>query len=233
MPNRKWLLIILGLICFGVLGLGVAWKSAKPEPVYKDITLSVWVRGPVNTVLDGHDYPEHNKEALYAIGTNGIPFYLEWLQYEPGRLKQAQLFIAEKLNHWFGLDWNPNFIAARSVGAELAFTVLGPRAQVAIPTLVKYATDSSSAMIKARAIRALGDIGLPAVPALLTLMTNHDVSVRSLVLFQARRLDSKRQVIEQVQLLLADPSPRIRKEAGTVLDWLENHPRPQEIQPKE
>src|SRR5205809_809972 len=92
--HRKMIIAFPLVILCGALAIGLTWAGSpeNPEPVYKDKKLSAW--------LDGMPTPEptENPEALAAlkaIGTNGIPFYLEWIQYKPDNGARVKVELAE------------------------------------------------------------------------------------------------------------------------------------------
>src|SRR6185436_14408257 len=77
--------------------------------------------------------------AFEAIGTNGIPFYLDWIVYEPGRLKKCEIRLAEKGRRWFP-NWFPqDKTDIRACGSFAALWNLLDRGEPAIPRLVAYA----------------------------------------------------------------------------------------------
>src|SRR3954471_2210964 len=101
MRSRKIILGILALAVCGVLLAVVFWPE-KPEPIYKGRKLSEWIVNANFTTWSGE-----RALALQTIGTNGIPCYLRWIQYEQGVLKRAQFKCAGYGHRWFGLKWVP------------------------------------------------------------------------------------------------------------------------------
>src|SRR4051812_6257679 len=73
--RRKAIVGILALVLCGLLAV-VFWPE-KPEPVYKGRKLSEWM---ISLGMSQELFI--NREAIREIGTNGIPFYLEWSRFE-------------------------------------------------------------------------------------------------------------------------------------------------------
>src|SRR5438128_1379403 len=75
MRRRNLIIGTLAVVLCGVLAV-MFWLD-KHEPVYAGRKLSVWV-------ISLGTSPELfiNREAVRQIGTNGIPFYLEWIRFE-------------------------------------------------------------------------------------------------------------------------------------------------------
>src|SRR4051812_49230024 len=117
MRSRKGIIGIFALVLCGVVAV-VFWPE-KPEPVYKGRKLSEWVQAISNGGIGSSDeYPR----AIEAIGTNGIPFYLEWYLYKPSFLKRTQLNFAWKC--FFRLGLGPPQYDHREGRAEAAGSAL-------------------------------------------------------------------------------------------------------------
>jgi hypothetical protein len=143
------------------------------EPSYAGTPLSVWIlyiRSPMRA--------PQAVEAVQAIGTNAIPFLLEWMEYEePNRPKDTERFLRFIPGHKRTGDR-----IALGTNAAFAFSVLGPAGETAIPALTAVMAKSKSLDVRARAAEALKWIGKPAVPALIATLTNdhRTYTVRSL-----------------------------------------------------
>src|SRR4051812_7051961 len=221
MRRRKILLGILAVVACAVWG-GVLGRE-EPEPVYKGKKLSQWVefRATKKEVIE-------TSTAIEAIGTNGIPFYVEWIRYEPGFFKLAQTKLAEKARDWLHVKWTPQDpYPDRAYGAYLALRALGERAAPAIPQLLVCATNIS---MKIRpptkpfrgdqsfyGISGLVNIGRPALPAVLSLMTNANPRVRSSAIFGTQAFYGSRSMLTQLRLSVSDFDPGVRA-AGEICD---------------
>jgi hypothetical protein len=221
-PRRRKIIIeFLALVVCGVLA-AVFWPE-KPEPVYKGKKLSEWV-----DQAGAQDSLSGVSEAVDAIGANGIPFYLEWMGYEPGFVKRAEYKLARNTRSWFHVKWevrDTKFI--RAEGACLALRALGDTAEPAIPQLLAWATNTSTAVSPPYVyqsdfgISGLINIGRPAIPAFLSLMTNADAGVRTSAAFRSRELYGSRAILAQLRLCLQDPDRRVRAAAKYALQWFE------------
>jgi hypothetical protein len=213
--RRKIILGILALIICGGLAALLWPEKEKLEPVYKGKKLSEWVVSfhPPPRFLY---YEDEAERAINAIGTNAIPFYLEWLDYKPNLLKRLSFDLAEMGKAWLPFtNFRDDFKVRRSVGAYLALIHLDEKAAPAIPTLLAYATNFGR---KAKwlpskpenAVYALSMIGRPAVPAIISMMTNKNVNIRLFVMRQARILHNDPEIVAQFRRALRDPVPEVR-----------------------
>src|SRR3954467_12452352 len=136
MRRRKLIIGILALVLCVVLAF-VFWPE-KPEPVYKGRKLSEWVMG-VKTFAGSSEA----RLALQSIGTNGIPYYLEWIRYKPSIARRAQFRLADYAHRWLGSQWVPvDRKVDRARGAAHALIMLGERAELAIPQYVAFITNN-------------------------------------------------------------------------------------------
>src|SRR5215212_4893803 len=99
MPRRKVILGMLALVPCGILAV-LFWPE-KPEPVYEGRKLSQWVQGTARKGM----FTRPDPNPIEVIGTNGIPYYLQWIRYRPGILKKAELQLAAKSRKWFHFKW--------------------------------------------------------------------------------------------------------------------------------
>jgi hypothetical protein len=219
MPHRRK--IIIGLLALAVCGvLAVVFWPEKPEPVYKSRRLSEWV-------ITGPKPEMAFREAVEAVGTNGIPFYLEWIRYRPSSLTRTKFRLAEKIRQWLNIKWYPNQSeTARDVGAHSALRVLGARAEVAIPQLSFYATnpvwDASSRSLplasdSVDAIYTLACLGNRAAPGIISLMTNEHARIRLLAVDASRKFYGNTSVVAQLERSTQDPDAQVMRLAISVL----------------
>ena len=135
----------LALVFCGALVVMFWPEKEKPEPVYKGRKLSEWVVGLGYDHVYRRDAEAGATYAVDAIGTNGIPYYLDWLQYKMGVMKKAKIKLAAKSFQWFGVALPyKDRETDRAWGACFAFGILGDRAEMAIPQLVFTVTNSAS-----------------------------------------------------------------------------------------
>jgi hypothetical protein len=234
MRRRKVIFGILAVVVCGVLA-AVFWPE-KPEPVYKGKKLSEWVllfsssgRPPLQMLLFPMSEPER---AINAIGTNAIPFYLEWLDYKPSLFRRLSFQLAEKGKVWLPFtNYRDDFRVRRSVGAYAALISLDEKAAPAIPRLLSYATTFGRGPKwlpnnPEAAVYALSMIGRPAVPAIVSMMTNENVNIRLLVTSQARILHNDPAIVAQFRRALCDSNAEVRlaatncfKEKANKIGW--------------
>jgi len=184
MPKRRTWLILLA--CTIVAGAALVMINRDNEPYYKDHSLSDWL---VALADDGPDRnPEQATEAIRQIGTNAIPYLVKYMRYTPSPLRLKTVATAEALVNRLGPYWSEpgDRDQACAQGAYRALGILGPAASAAIQELTQLAADSSNStlgsgdwMRGSGAIFALGQIGVEALPALMTVLTNQQSSLRS------------------------------------------------------
>jgi hypothetical protein len=148
-PSALFLLAI-------VLGLAVIFfiVSSNPEPSYAGHPLSYWLESPET---------DETQQAIKAIGTNAIPFLLDWLRYEPPvwTTKLASLPIPH-LSTWF---WE-HVGQPKTLKVMVGFGIFGTNAAPAIPELIRTMKDSSHPGPAKRAIYVLCKFGDEALPYL-------------------------------------------------------------------
>ena len=218
MRRRKVIIGVVALILFGVL-LALLWPEIR-EPVYDGKKLSEWVEqlGREAQLRAGDD---RTVDAIKAIGTNGIPYYIKWFQYKEGVVKKLQTKLGRKYQ-WFAwvLPLNDRE-ADRADGAYWALIILREKAQAAIPRLTIAATDSANwdygYAVPTRAIDILAFMGDPAMPAFLSLMTNADARVRAMTVGYFRFDPGSTSKLAHIQKALGDPDFAVRVAATNSL----------------
>ncbi len=89
MPKHR---LILGILALGILAALVFFLTRRHEPSYNGRSLSYWVDcygTPSGASPSSRQGP--GARAINHIGTNAIPFLLEWIQYVPPPQKQRRL----------------------------------------------------------------------------------------------------------------------------------------------
>jgi len=147
--RKRWKILIL-VACLMAAVAAAAIFSRSNEPRYKGHSLTHWLLLYGDTLWNGGD--PKAKEALSHIGTNALPFLLEWIRYEPqpSRFRAAaQAFFAkvpkavapEPLVRWACEDR----AEAKAESAIGAFSVLGPQVRPALPELFRLMTEPGAA----------------------------------------------------------------------------------------
>jgi hypothetical protein len=180
--------------------------------------LSEWImRGRADPL-----WPE-NREALEAVGTNAIPFYLKWLGYDPSIFRKGVLYMAAFSENKLGVHWRPYAGVERTLHVPFGFSVLGAEGQAAIPQLAWFATNSTSESIRLGAVSCLAEIGPPSIPTLLMLMTNESPRIRGLAVEKACRFGRDKAIIAQTVVMLQDLDGKVRRSATNSLDWIDGN----------
>jgi hypothetical protein len=221
---------VISVVALLLLVLGVLVVAGRREPSYQAKSLSYWVMKAsernTNAWMVGqmpqYDVSPEIDAAIRSIGTNGIPFYLEWLPYQPSRSMRMQMSLATFLRRFIAHDWHPYLkTQKRRSGALVAFSILKESAAPAIPQLVFCATNesnSSNIVNQIVSIQCLCMIGTPAEPALVSLMSNSNNSVQSIASSYFKPLRRRKERISDLQLLLKDANPMVRQEATNALE---------------
>jgi hypothetical protein len=189
---------------------------------------------------------KHAEVAISHMGTNALPWLVDWIQYEEQRLpwwKSQALMIACKLHIKGSRVWNVAngraiYLPGKSMqwivddsarkradyAYRYGFKLVGPQAAVALPDLLRL-SQSTNSVVSDRARYAM--VTIPnLLPQLVEMLTNKTSSVR----FGAVRglnsfgslaqefpsLDTARAVPSLVRTL-KDPDLRVRSEATNAL----------------
>jgi hypothetical protein len=168
---KLWIGVPL-LVLLAAAVILVALRS--PEPTYQGKKLSFWIEeNRIQSMLISQNdelAPRRTAEAraaILAIGTNGLPHLIAWMQYQPPSwgsrfMAWAPLRLQSKVD--FALLSQSR--AARVEGALRAFEVLGTNAASAIPALARLVEDTQHmdrARLTALTLNRLGPEALPAM----------------------------------------------------------------------
>jgi len=207
------LIIPIGLICIVCLAIFIR-EPTHPEPVYRGITLSAWLRS-LNS--DHYLRPAAAVTAVREIGTSALPSLLRKLSYkDPAWIKILDCGISK-------ISFNRLHLGkemSECVEALNGFEALGPLASPAVPSLT---TMLSNPLFAFDAALALGSIGSDAVPALIQGLQSSNAAARSsaaLALGTISRKDKtagSEAMIKKVAELLQDTDPEVRVAAAKAL----------------
>src|SRR5437899_9216148 len=143
LSRRPKLWLMNALVVAGVVFVVAVWPGEK-EPEYQGKKLSEWVEyavheRPRNTQVEQYVYALGlAKDATRAIGTNGLPYLIKWIQHERpgwrnmGSKAYGQLprpLVINSIDHWLA-DASAEERANESV---VCFQFLGPDAAPAVP----------------------------------------------------------------------------------------------------
>ena len=229
-PQRRHILILLA--CGLAVGL-YALLSGLREPSYQGKSLSQWVAD-----LDPQGRPESAKaaEAVRHMGTNAIPYLLEWMRYiqPPGKAKCLDAFdnAAYWLQERLGAKGDWGLVDHRLMKAEevtLAFRVLGEGATNAVVELTRILNKPESSRERfapsGRAAYALAHLGPLGLPPLVAALASTNARVRAHVAWSLRFLGTNALVaVPQLLGRLADSDSRVARQAAETLAEMKADP---------
>jgi len=154
-------------------------------PHYGGKSLSEWLKTYEQATDNVHR--DVAAEAIRHIGTNAVPYLVEWAFQGPPQWMWKAPNYMRRLPRRFS-NWWLRLVIARNKGSEgrLGFTILG--AEVMVPALTNAVQNPA---VRMAAMRSLKSLGGGAEPALKEMMTNDDPEIRvaaTNVLNEARSL---------------------------------------------
>ncbi|MBI1178171.1 hypothetical protein GC207_12120 [bacterium] len=171
MEPRKHKRLLIALIA-GVFAFGIWFFLLRnTEPKYEGRNLSEWIK------IYGSSGPLTDRQqaafAIQAIGTNALPYLLEWINYEPSNLR---LGIWSRFGGRLqGIPFVHQILYGnmeRAYATQNAFEVLGTLAAPAIPILSDQARKTDRVYSRGGALVSLIYIGPDSIPALTNLATS-------------------------------------------------------------
>jgi hypothetical protein len=215
--KKHWILLGCGIALVLIVIL-----LPERQPQFDGRSLSQWI-----AILDGSD-PEISTQqadlAIRSIGSNGVPFYLTWLQYQepPWRTRLANQ--AGRLPGKFG-DAAENLVLGRGRqrqrAAFTALCTLGPDAKPALPFLTQQLAGPNPWM-SVTAMTLIGHMHDVGLPTLLTILTNGSpTALRSLAIdtlgAQWTQFTATNVVQSAVTACLDDPDREVAFNAAGIL----------------
>jgi hypothetical protein len=230
--RRKPLFILL-MGCFLVTAVVVTLIgsfSSPSQPQHEGRSLGYWlhlfaessyVRDETEELAKDTQWKQ-SREAIRQIGTNALPYLLAWIACEPSSLKMSMLSAILKVVPVN--DHTRSFLKIlfheylRADDAVAGFAILGESAAMAIPDLVRLASDPKRDRSSYRATEALFYIGPRSLPALSDIMTNPSAPRRYLATVVVGKLGTNALPVVPILLdLLVDPDSALRKAATSSL----------------
>lgn len=216
-PRHRILLTALAAM------LGSLWLAVfrgPREPSYAGKQLADWL----SAMTPGNPASETEAAAVRAIGTNAIPFLLKWIRYERPAWKNSLNELSTKsFNHPL-FDQAQDPAEWRADNAAMAFHVLGPEADAAIPELTRLMNTPDSSHSH-RAAMALGGIGKAALPPLISLMVKTTAETRCSAFFAVSKMGSNAlPALPIIVQCLADNDPWVVKASIKALGALQLQP---------
>lgn len=168
--RKRPIYLALLLLAVVVVGLFTASFFRNREPEYGGRKLSEWV----DDLSD--DLTSHTQllaeDALRHIGTNALPFLLDSIDYHLPQWKErlyetsAEVLGGPPDGSWAEEGWR------RAKSTTRAFSLITTNVSVVIPALERILFAPKSVLNAKCAALALARFGAPAVPSLLSAMTN-------------------------------------------------------------
>ena len=179
LKKRKLLTTIFVAMLFAAI-IWLILPSKTDEPVYQGKPVSYWLDNywldnlwMISNALNMKKSTASN--ALAAIGTNAIPYYLELAASHPNHIQKYLLGI-----HF--LDWIPRIDEAlrrmafkfdkNPVESFLGFQVLGSSAKSAVPGLIRLMQSDLPKNNRRQIVDSLANIGIAATNAVPALLQN-------------------------------------------------------------
>ena len=209
---------MIAVVAFAILN-----RSA--EPIHSGRALSQWLAIYQNQAYDQSPSPEmaEAEMAVRNIGTNGIPFLLQWINYEPPTWrKKLRSNLPDRLA-------NSPLIARIVDGAAYSkssvaihgFGILGTNAVAVIPEFTRMMNDTNAPTRSRRATLALSSLGMEGFHALVYALSDPQRSNRFRIIYNLRIMAW--QCVTNICLpplvkALSDQDHLVRRAATSVLE---------------
>ena len=192
--NPRWR--ILSLICFGVALLClVVVRGSFAEPRYQGYSLTHWLLVYRLNEITNPVAHQAAAEAVRQIGTNALPFLVEWARYdEPAwRTRAYRQTWKIKSNPWqrrwiskLAQPLCPCRPGRPDALARIGFQILGPAAEPALPELIGLALDPHAKCRASSIIYCAAQIGPASFSPLTNILANSSspASVRCAIVDQ-------------------------------------------------
>jgi hypothetical protein len=181
MKRRRVLIILAVAFIFAIVAVMV-WPM-KEEPVYQGKKLSEWFlesRYYYNQPGWGETEGNESANAVREIGTNALPFLLDWTRYRRPAWRARLLPAFNALTPWIKRmpvvrSVSDDRQVARAELAPYGFALLGPRAVSAVPALCCLVHPTNAAPLRAAILKTevFYRLGSNAFPSLMGVLTNH------------------------------------------------------------
>jgi len=162
------------LFVLAVVLTAAFFLRSRSEPSYQGISLTGWSQRMVNLNAGGRTPSEELVkvvEAFGAMGTNCLPWLLDWAQTDDHSRKEAMLEWVQKHP---ALHIHVQTAQDKYKMALYGFQLLNSNAAPAVPQLTRLlnSTNAQTQLIAAVALASIGPAASNAVPAMERLATN-------------------------------------------------------------
>jgi hypothetical protein len=218
-PVKKWTIVLTSFAGVCMVGICLVCYVRGPEPRYGGKSLSWWLLSDWGWANIGKANTAQT-EALSKMGTNSIPFLVDWVAYERP-VSRFKVFSSAA-----GLD-------LRDTRSELArasirgFEVLGADGGPAIPDLVRL-TKGTNVHVALRALMCIEATGEAGIPIVFDVLTNRQAycadSVFSLMGTMSCLGTNVELVIPGLVECLRNPNPRAAAMGAVLLGQIGKRP---------
>jgi hypothetical protein len=226
MPARRLLRFAPFVAVAGLLLYEVASLPPR-EPRYEGKPLHYWLVRSRNESLPTSEQV-NARAAITFIGTNNLPLLLEWFREEeppycePAYRKAINWLLSRQRITRFRLE--ATYRWSRPSMAYTVFTQYPEVAEIAIPQFIAMLNDKELLM-KGKAGMALGNIGKPAIPALLAALSQTNDIARAIAAYDLGEIGTNAtHVRPNLETMLSDKSIFVRLDAAEALGKLGGDP---------
>jgi len=226
---HKWRpVVFVGVLI--AIAVVLSWLLlAKREPSYAGTKLSQWLER-YSGQIDPND-SQQAYDAVRHIGTNAVPYLLEWLHYRPlhwpNRLKRFVQGVPNPIHNTAVLDITHQTMERSSL-AVVGFSILKTDAREAVPDLTRLMRDTNNVPSCWQATYALAYLGKEALPPLLAELQHpfmpHTYHVVSSIGYMGYLGTNAQPALPPVMALLTNGDPVIAQGAVIALGNLAIRP---------
>jgi hypothetical protein len=217
---RRHRKLLIAVACLTAIAGIVALARYDPQPRHRGRPLSEWLHDAFAASSTPEDI--HPEQAVREIGTNAIPWFVNWINYERGSWQRtARSVLSPSLSKSFlGEIVSEETTEERSVLAVIGFSFLGTNAAPAIPELSAMMRDPTRPQTARRCVLALGHIGEPALPVLAQALAETNFPYRVEIVELVPHLRGAHPFRPILETTLTDQDPRVRSAATNVLQQI-------------
>lgn len=175
MKRSRALAILSGCALLTILASAL-WPR---EPTYEGKSLSSWL-GLLPAPNRGFLGPRQAaQDAVIQIGTNGLPYMLRWMRYDPPPWRRRAVVAVDQLPNGFPgrkrlLEWLRGKNESLRASAVAGLATLGTNASPAIPELTLMMQNWKTEPYWTNALYVLAFMGDSALPPLIGALTNRN-----------------------------------------------------------
>jgi len=162
MPKRSILLIGIPVAAVAIIAVLALVLRPKPEPEHGGKKLSECVIQLAKPTTMGET--RSAKEAITQMGTNALPYLIQWVGYETPTWKRQVFWAASRIFRTPPWQMTEQTQLLQRHGAVFALQMLGRKAAPGIPNLSRIANDPKRSEIRLDVVWVLGEIGAAALP---------------------------------------------------------------------